>query len=295
MSRRFDRTPCTAAALLRRPLTAAVVVLLGALGLAGRPALAQRAPNSLFRQVAAPDGAFRLLLPDGWVVEADSAGSVAVRVRSADGQVALVHYRDRAGELAGGPAPVARRLLTDVVARDGHPGARNLRLAEARALPTLARAWERRLAGARAGAGVSCEGAVVDLEFEEADLPCRERLAGVVESGSDGWAARALWGARTPAGEFAQWEPLLSFVLASVAPATAGGADLAREALALALPGESLWRNPLTGGLDTGSFHFGRYRWVDPDGDVVYSFNETFTPNSARLLGRDDWQKSLPK
>lgn len=294
MSRRPCRACSAASAPVRRLTAAAVVALLAALGPAG-PVLAQRAPNSLFRHVAVPDGAFTLLLPDGWVIEADSAESTALRVRSADGRVALVHYRDRAGDLAGGPAPVARRLLADVVARDAHPGARNLHLADARALPELARAWERRLAEARAGAGVTGEGAVVNLEFQEDEQLCRERLVGVVESGPDGWAARVLWAARAPAGEFAQWEPWLSFVLASVAPARTDGADLARDALGLALPGESLWRNPLTGGLDVGSFHFGRYRWVSPDGDVVYSFNETFTPNSARLLGRDDWQKSLPK
>ncbi|MHB8078295.1 MAG: hypothetical protein ACYDIE_03470 [Candidatus Krumholzibacteriia bacterium] len=277
-----------------RVMAVAAAALLAAVALAG-PALAQRAPNSLFRQVAAPGGDCTLLLPDGWVVEADSAGTAALRVRSADGQVVLVHYRDRTGDLAGGPAPAARRLLAEVVARDAHPGARNLSVSDARPLPDLARAWERRLAAARAGAGVTAEGAVVDLEFQEADRSCRERLAGVVESGPDGWAARAVWGARTPAAEFAQWEPVLSFVLASIAPAQAGGADLIRDALRLALPGESLWRNPFTGGLDAGSFHFGRYRWVDPDGDVVYSFNETFTPNAAGLLGRDDWQKSLPK
>jgi hypothetical protein len=291
----MSRRPCRARSAATAPLRRlAAVALLAALGLAG-PVLAQRAPNSLFRHVAVPDGAFTLLVPDGWVMEADSTGNIALRVRSADGRVALVHYRDRAGDLAGGPAPVARRLLADVVARDAHPGARNLHLADARALPELARAWERRLAATRAGAGVTGEGAVVNLEFQEDERLCRERLVGVVESGPDGWAARALWGARAPADEFAQWEPMLSFVFGSVAPAQAGGADLARDALGLALPGESLWRNPLTGALDAGSFHFGRYRWVSPDGDVVCSFNETFTPNSARLLGRDDWQKSLPK
>jgi hypothetical protein len=294
MSRRPCRACPAASASVRRLTAVAAAALLAALGLAG-PVLAQRAPNSLFRHVAVPEGAFTLLVPDGWVMEADSAGNTALCVRSADGRVALVRYRDRTGDLAGGPAPVARRLLADVVARDAHPGARNLQLADARALPELARAWERRLAEARAGAGVTGEGAVVNLEFQEDERLCRERLVGVVESGPDGWAARALWGARAPADEFAQWEPWLSFVLASVAPAQADGADLARDALALALPGESLWRNPLTGGLDGGSFHFGRYRWVSPDGDVVCSFNETFTPNSARLLGRDDWQKSLPK
>ena len=294
MSCRPSRVARATVAPVRRVMFAAAVALLAALGLAG-PVLAQRAPNSLFRHVAAPDGAFTLLVPDGWVMEADSTGNTALRVRSADGRVALVHYRDRVGDLAGGPAPVARRLLADVVARDAHPGARNLHLTDARALPELARAWERRLAAARAGAGVTGEGAVVNLEFQEDERLCRERLVGVVESGPAGWAARALWAARAPADEFAQWEPLLSFVLASVAPAPAGGADLARDALGLALPGASLWRNPLTGALDAGSFHFGRYRWVSPDGDVVYSFNETFTPNSARLCGRDDWQKSLPK
>lgn len=278
----------------RAARTAAAVALLAAATLAG-PALAQRAPNSLFRHVAAPGGACSLLLPDGWVVEADSTGGAVLRVRSADGRIALVHYRDRTGDLAGGPAPAARRLLADGVARDAHGGARNLRLADARALPELARAWERRLAEGRAGAGVTGEGAVVDLEFQEDERLCRERLVGVVESGPAGWAARVVWGAEAPAAEFAQWEPLLGFVLASVAPASAGGADLVRDALGLDLPGATLWRNPFTGALDAGSFHFGRYRWVDPDGDVVYSFNETFTPNSARLLGRDDWQKSLPK
>ncbi len=293
MACRFRRPRGNAAPALRATVVAAVALAI-VLGLAG-PVRAQRAPNSLFRHVEVPGGACSLLLPDGWVVEADTAGSTALRVASADGLVALVRYRDRAGTLAGGPAPVARHLLADVVAREAHPEARNLRLADARALPELARAWERRLAEARAGAGVTAEGAVVGLEFATAERLCRERLVGVVESGPDGWAARALWGARAPAAEFARWEPLLSFVFASVVPGTAGGADLARDALGLALPGESLWRNPLTGALDGGSFHFGRYRWVSPDGDVVYSFNETFTPNAARLLGRDDWQKSLPK
>ncbi len=258
------------------------------------PARAQRAPNTLFRRAPAPDGSGTFLLPDGWVAERDSAAGVALRVRTADGRVALLRYEDRGEPLGGGPAPAARRLLGDALARAAHPQARNLRVADARPLPEAAREWERRLAAARAGAGVGCEAAVVTVEYQEGEELRREVLCGIVESGPERWEARALFAASAPAAEFAAWEPLLGYVLRSLRPAEAHGADLSVAALGLAVPGESLWENPLTGGLDAGSFHFGRYRWVTPAGDEIWSFNETFTPNAARLLGRDDWQKSLP-
>jgi len=271
--------------------TAAFAGLLGASG----PAAAQRAQNTLFRRVAAPAGDHTLLLPDLWTVEADSAAGLRLCARTADGRVALTWFADRGDELAGGPAPGARRLLGDTVARAAHPAARNLRVADPRPLPDLARAWERRLAQAREGAGVACDAALVTVEYEENGVLFRERLCGVVESGPLRWQARLLFAARAPAAELARWEPLLGRVLGSFDPPDQGGADLALDALALALPGASRWKNPFTGGLDPGAFHFGRYRWVTPDGDEIWSFNETFTPNAGRLLGRDDWQKSLPE
>ena len=259
------------------------------------PLMAQRAPNSLFRRAPVPGGEATILVPEGWVLEADSTAGIVLRLRTADGQVALERFADRIGPRSDGPAPAARSFLADVVAREARAGARNLALVDQRSLPELSRAWERRPAGTGGGAGVVGEAAAVTLEYELDGTPRVERLCGVVESGPDGWAGRAIFGARTPAGEFERWEPWLSFALASCEPAVALGADVARNALGLSLPGESLWRNPHSGALDPGSFHFGRYRWVTPDGDVIYSFNETFTPNAGRLLGRDDWSKSLPR
>ena len=281
--------------LARAAAAVALLVSFGAVALSAVPARAQRAPNTLLRRVAAPGGGFTLLLPEGWSVEADSGAGVDVRARTADGRVSLSVLAARGEDLGGGPAPAARHLLGDALARETHPAARNLRVTEPRPLTELARVWERRLAQAEQGAGVACEAAAVTLEYEEDGVLFRERLCGVVESGPQRWRARLLFAARTPASEWASREPVLSHVLGSFTPRDASGADLARDALALALPGESRWRNPFSGELDRGSFHFGRYRWVTPDGDEVWSFNETFNPNAAPLLGRADWQKSLPQ
>lgn len=49
--------------------------------------------------------------------------------------------------------------------------------------------------------------------------------------------------------------------------------------------------NPITNEIDTGSNQWD-YRWVNPNGDELYTDDESDDPNIPGLLNRSDWQKS---
>jgi hypothetical protein len=320
-SRRRGRAPCRAAGLALAFCAAAGVAL------AAAEAAAQRPPNSFFRRVADPvSGAFSLLVPEGWTWEggtvlpaAPAAATAADDARGADasgrgdagplasgstvdlslrgdgdGAVALRRFGDRARGGAGETAPAAASFLIETLLREARPGARNVRVREQRAAPELARACLRALFPDGPPPGTNATASAMTVEYDEGEAACRERLAGVVVGGPSGWGSAWTAAARAPRAEWARWEPVFSLVLATIEPAGAWGAGALREALELRLPRENRWESPFGEAPEAGAFHFGRYRWVTPDGDVAYSSNETFNPNAGAALGRADWRKSKP-
>lgn len=325
--RRRGRAPWRTAALALAFCAAAGLML------AAAEAAAQRPPNVFFRRMADPaGGAFSLLAPEGWTWEggtvpaaapaapaapAAATAGAAGRAASAaglgdagplgngptvdlslrgdgDGAVALRRFGDRARGGAGEPAPAAASFLIDTLLREARPEARNVRVREQRAAPELARACLRALFPDGPPPGTIATASAVTVEYDEGEAAYRERLAGVVVGGPSGWGSAWAAAARAPREEWARWEPVFSLVLATVEPAGAWGAGALREALALRLPRENRWESPFGEAPETGAFHFGRYRWVTPDGDVAYSSNETFNPNAGAALGRTDWRKSKP-
>lgn len=312
----------------RRPAVLALAFCAAAgLALAAAEAAAQRPPNVFFRRVADPGGgAFSLLMPEGWTWEggtvlaaapaAASAGAAARDASAAgqgdggplgggstvdlslrgdgDGAVALRRFGDRARGGAGEPAPAAASFLIDTVLREARPGARNVRVREQRAAPELARACLRALFPDGPPPGTNAAASAVTVDYDEGEAAYRERLAGVVVGGPSGWGSAWTAAARAPREQWARWEPVFSLVLATVEPSGAWGAGALREALALRLPRENRWESPFGETAEAGAFHFGRYRWVTPDGDVAYSSNETYNPNAGAALGRTDWRKSKP-
>lgn len=217
--------------------------------------------------------------------------------------------------------------LDQFVFRKQRPLARNVRIAERRPLPELAQRYQQRAAMPN----MRYQAGALTIAYDEGGVHYSEKLMAVIEyiagQGLGMWTNHDTLAVRAPAAEFDRAVPLFSAIESSLkgnpewaAAENRGSATRARQALEtqrylqeqrrqmverqrqvnaearhsswLFLTGQDDYVNPHTGEVEQGSNQY-RRRWVNGNGDVIYSNNPDYDPSwDASLPNRSDYEQS---
>lgn len=176
-------------------------------------------PPQLFHRRAEPnEGAFSLLVPDGWTLEGgivridptqaggaaqsieakvdltvkrDEAGTVMLRQipdwyycdmrHSPAGQMGMFPTGSNYGGMTVCPVLTAREYLEQIALPQLHPDAQDLRIEEARSLDDLAQGYRRRVAAMVLPMDVAFDAALLTLTYREGGRVYREKIMALIE------------------------------------------------------------------------------------------------------------------
>ena len=256
----------------RSLLQLAAVVLCGVGGVAlsapGKPSKAAGVWR-LHRHVEPKEGAFTVLLPEGWIFDGGvlrlnpSSGpmtSVGAKIdfaeKSDPAGTVMMHwlanlaYKDprlvpgfQVGSNYMGmlvlPVMDAQSFLAQWVFPKQRPKAQHVQIVDRKPLPKLVQQYQQKAA---AGLPSRFDGAVLTVTYDEGGVPYKEQMAAVIEvvEGPTGWwTNHDTLMVRAPAGEFGKMRPLFSTIQGSlqgnpqwVAGERRGAAQRAHNALA---------------------------------------------------------------
>ena len=216
------------------------------------------------------------------------------------------------------PLVPAAVFLQQVAFPYAHPQVTGFRTLETHPAKKLAQGYQQRINAMMPGLGFSYDAAVVTVSYQESGVDFEEKLVGVIENmgqlGAGMWGNKGTFLIRAPAGNFKQWEPVFSIILNSVRlnPKWVAGEiqgqiqrgkimlrtqqevqKLEREMVKhqqktnaeihndmfLTLTDQEEYINPYTHEVETGSNQW-QYRWVNEQGDVIYTDREDYDPNT---------------
>jgi len=215
------------------------------------------------------------------------------------------------------------RFVVEVVIPYAHPQARNVIVKEVRNLPALASLFQTSVPKElRYFTNMSYFAAMVTVSYEENDRRYDERVVTILEDFGPGggglWKNRTTVIARTPQGEFPRWEKVFSVILNSgqwnmqwitgeirgqlqrqktvvltnqdlqrIDREIAEGRRKTQAAIQrdmhLTLMGQNDYRNPFTGKMEKDTAAW-KYRWVNSAGEVIYSDDRSYDPNTDPAL-----------
>lgn len=228
------------------------------------------------------------------------------------------------------PLTDAARFTRDVLLPALHPRAAGLRVTDQRPLPGIAAAHTRLARQHLPAIDFSHDAAGTIVEYDEDGMRFRETIFVLVENwgraGAGLWGTRDVVVARAPAGRFEEWQPVLAVVQGSVvvdrrwlageirgqiergeilARTQAEIERIGREItehrqrvnaeihndMFLTLMQQEEYVNPFTREIETGSNQW-RRRWINPDGQVIYTNDEDYDPNVDLRLNRSDYRRT---
>ena len=228
------------------------------------------------------------------------------------------------------PLPDAQTFLTTYVFQRERPRAQNVEVLERKPLPGLVRQYQQRAAASPASSTYRYDGGMLTVTYTEGGVRYKEKMVAVVEDTGQNmlgtWSNHDTLAVRAPVAEFERNEPLFDVIQTSlrgnpewVMGEQRGSAqraanalqhqrymqDRAREivertrrtnaeirhSLWLNLTGQEDYVNPHTGEVEQGSNQWDR-RWVDGNGDVVYSNDPDYDPNRDPRTHRRDFKES---
>ncbi len=199
-----------------------------------------------------------------------------------------------------------------------HPGARNVSVVERHRLDELAARYQKQARVAMPGSTMSYAAAAILVGYEEEGQVFREMVVTLIEDfGSMGaglWSNKETFLFRAPEVEFIRWLPVLSTIQESVrfngpwlvneirGQQTRSGimietqnqiqqidqamvdhrqqtnAEIHHDVF-LTLTGQEEYVNPFTKEVEVGSNEW-QYRWINEQGDVIYTDREAYDPNA---------------
>jgi hypothetical protein len=205
----------------------------------------------LRRQTEPKEGAFTVLVPEGWLTEGGvlridpskgPTNSVGAKIdytvkRDAAGTAMLrwhpnITYKDPKYLMGGFPigsnymgCPVQRLVsaetfLQQYIFRKQRRDAQNVQVVERKPVPGLAQRYQQRAAAAKGLAGYRYDAAALTLEYDEGGVHYREKLVGMIEdtgkAGLGMWTNRETVAVRAPAAEFDRVARLLAVAETSI-------------------------------------------------------------------------------
>lgn len=232
------------------------------------------------------------------------------------------------------PVMGAREFITQLLVPQMRPAARGVRIEEQRDLPGLAGLFDQALAQTGLGQyNIRNSAALVSLVYQEGGRTFREKIVAVIEDmgqfGAGMWSNKLTIAARAPVEEFEAWAPVLwlmanssvvnlqwvvkevqgqiqrgTFVLevqrdvqeigrAIVEHRQKTNAEIMND-MHLNLTGQEEYVNPFTNAVETGTNQY-HHRWVNEQGDVLYTDQETYDPNSDPAMHATNFRRSVAR
>ena len=222
----------------------------------------------------------------------------------------------------------ALQFIQQMVYPYAHPQASGFQVKEQRRLPKLARDMQRRMRAALPMIQFNYDAGLMTVTYQENGVRYIEKIVAVVEdwgqAGAGMWANKETFYVRTPLGEYDKWAPVFSIIRNSIQinPQWLAGEikgqlqrskiviDTQREIqridreivehrritnaeinndMFLTLTDQEEYVNPFTKKVEVGSNQWQR-RWVNPDGDVIYTNDESYDPRTDVNLNRTDFK-----
>ena len=243
--------------------------------------------------------------------------------RSIAGQMGLIQIGSNYSGMPVYYVMSAQDFLTQLLFPYLHPRAGNVRVIERRALPSLVKKYQQQLSLFQIPLDFTYSAAAVTVVYEENGMRYKEKLITVIEDmgqmGGGIWDNKETFFFRAPANEFDQLEPIISVIQGSVKinmqwlgqeirgqihrgeimlktqryiqeidrqiveQRQNTNAEINKD-MFLTLTGQSEYVNPFTNETETGSSEWGN-RWVNENGDVVYSNDTDYDPNQDSKMG----------
>ena len=243
--------------------------------------------------------------------------------RSIAGQMGLIQIGSNYSGMPVYYVMSAQDFLTQLLFPYLHPQAVNARVIEQCNLPSLVQKYQQQLSLFQIPLDFTYSAAAVTVMYEENGMRYKEMLVTVIEDmgqmGGGIWDNKETFFFRAPVDEFHQLEPIISVIQGSikidiqwlgreirgqihrgeivlktqqyiqeidrqiVEQRQKTNAEINRD-MFLTLTSQSEYVNPFTNEVETGSSEWGN-RWVNEDGDVVYSNDTDYDPNKDSKLG----------
>ncbi len=230
------------------------------------------------------------------------------------------------------PAMGAREFITQLLFPHLRPAARDVRIEEQRDLPGLAGLFDQALAQMGLGQyNIRNSAALVSLVYQEGGRTYREKVVAVIEDmgqfAGGMWSNKLTITARAPVEEFEAWAPVLWLMANSsevnqqwVVKELQGQIQRGKVVLEvqrdiqeigrsivehrqktnaeimndmhLNLTGQEEYVNPFTNEVEVGTNQY-QHRWVNEQGDVLYTDQETYDPNSDPAMHATNFRRSV--
>ncbi|MCW8848870.1 MAG: hypothetical protein OQJ81_02745 [Melioribacteraceae bacterium] len=224
----------------------------------------------------------------------------------------------------------AKDFIQQIAFPYAHPRASNLIIREFKKLDDIARNYGQRVKQVMPYSTMSYDAAIVKLEYLENGKPFEEWMISIIENwgqlGAGMWGNKETFLIRAGVGEMKKWEPIFSVIQKSVKINLQWllgelKGQITRSEIALntqkeiekigreinthrqktnseihndmflTLTEQEEYVNPYTNEIEVGTNQW-KYRWVNESGDVIYTENEDYDPNTDIQLNRSDYKRS---
>lgn len=211
-----------------------------------------------------------------------------------------------------------------------HPNVENIKIIETKKLTEVANNYSHRVKQAMPYSTMSYDAAIVKFEYLENGKSFEEWMISIIENwgqlGAGMWGNKETFLIRAGVGEMKKWERIFSVIQNSVKinlPWLLGEikGQITRSEIAvntqkeiekigreinahrqktnseihndmfLTLTEQEEYVNPYTNEIEVGTNQW-KHRWVNESGDVIYTENEDYDPNTDIQLNRSDYKRS---
>jgi hypothetical protein len=211
-----------------------------------------------------------------------------------------------------------------------HPHAQQVKVVQILALPELAAQYRQLSVKMLSGYSFNYAAAIATIEYIESTISYLEKMVCVIEDygqqGAGIWGNKETWYVRTEKGKFESMAPVFSTIGQSVKlnpewilreiRSQQTNSQIAIEThryianidkeitehrahanaeinndMYLNLTGQEDYTNPFTGETERGTNEW-NYRWENEQGDVIYSDNQSYSPNSDNNIQFKEFKRS---
>ncbi len=228
------------------------------------------------------------------------------------------------------PLIPASEFITQMAFPYAHPQAQDIKVISNKALTNVARSYQNRVNQFFPQTGFQYDAALADVIYKEGTAEYAEKIVAVIENwgqlGAGMWGNKETVLMRAPRDEFKKWETVFSVIQDSVkidprwlsreirgqiqrgqivldtqqeiqrieqdivAHRQKTNAEIHND-MFLTLTDQEEFVNPYTNEIDMGSNQW-KHRWVNENGDVIYTDNGSYNPNHDIHLNRSGYKKT---
>jgi len=221
-------------------------------------------------------------------------------------------------------------FVQTIVIPYAHPNATNVVINDQKALADIASKYQQYSRNLIPGSDLSYQAAIISLTYNENGTSYQETIVTVIENwgslGAGMWGNKETFLIRTPLDKYDDWAPVFSIMQNSVelnlqwiVGEIQGQAQRGQIAIQtqqemerigneitqhrqqtnseihndmfLTLTDQEEYVNPYTQKVESGSNQW-QNRWVNESGDIIYTNNESYNPNTDINLNRSDFKRT---